>query len=196
MKTNPNSLSAAPSIAIAEGASTLVSLGSIWMMQHHPGPLNGLTNYVQDTLIYPGMARKTPPQSPEQEAALKASAHAHASLLVKGATMVTTGFAAHVPIQMALEGKFDRHGLKTAVFGKSVGLAISLGSIAVVNRVAPAALPALQNAIFPLVKPFLPKDDRGRDSRQAEEVAKLLILDLPSSAVAGLINYATTKHVR
>ncbi|PZP84790.1 MAG: hypothetical protein DI582_07770 [Azospirillum brasilense] len=196
MNPATNSLGPAPSIAIAEGASTLVSMGSIWLMQHHPGPLRGLTNYVQDTAIYPGMAKKTPPQNAEQEAALKAAAHTRASLLVKGATMVATGFAAHVPIQMALEGRFDRHGLKTAVFGKSAGLAISLGSIAVVNRVAPSALPALQNAIFPLVKPFLPKDERGRDSRQAEEVAKLLILDLPSSAVAGLINYATTKHAR
>jgi hypothetical protein len=196
MNPTKNSLGPAPSIAIAEGASTLVSMGSIWLMQHHPKALGGLTEYVQNTVIYPCMAKRTPPQTPEQEATLKSTAHARASLLVKGATMVGTGFAAHIPIQMALEGRFDRHGLKTAVFGKSAGLAISLGSIAVINRVVPSALPTLQNAIFPLVKPFLPQDDRGRDSRQAEEVAKLLILDLPSSAVAGLINYATTKHAR
>ena len=196
MKTNDHSSNLARSIAIAEGTSTAVSLGSIWAMQKYPQALAPLQGYLADTLIYPALARHTPPTSETQKTPLKKTASERASLLIKGATMIGVGFAAHVPIQMALEGRFDRAGLKSAAFGKSAGLGVSLGSILLLNQLAPKALPAVQQAIYPLVKPFLPKDERGRDSRQAEEVAKLLILDVPASVVAGLINYATHRRGR
>lgn len=177
-------------ILIAEVGSTLVSLGTLGLMEHNTGALRPLKEYLARTTIYPSLARKHPEQSPELS---MQQAKDKASLLIKGTGMIGVGFLSHLPIQMALEGRVTGEGLKHAAVGKAVGVSAALGSIVVVNKLAPNMLPALQNALYPLVKPFLPKDERGRDSRGAEEVAKLLILDIPSSIAAGLINYKWAK---
>lgn len=193
MTQKPNNSTPLKAIAIAEGSSSVVSMGALWAMGHRPAMLQPLNRYLADTVIFPQLEKQKHPQGDEARAQLYQQALDKASLLTKGAVMIGAGFAAHLPIQLALEGRFHPSELKRAAFGKGVGLAVSLGSIVLLNRVAPELLPAVQNAIFPLVKPFLPKDEKGRDSRQAEEIAKLLIVDVPSSVMAGLINYHWSK---
>lgn len=183
---NPHS--AAP-IALAEAGSTAVSLGAVWALENHRETIQPLQDYISRTVIYPSLAKHTPPADDAAKEKLQHEASNRASLIIKGAGMITAGFAAHIPLQLALEGKFRPTDFYRATLGKSIGLGTALGSIVVLNKVAPSAMPALQNAIFPLIKPLLPKDERGQDSRGAEEVAKLLILDVPSSVIAGLVNY-------
>ncbi len=190
-----NSHSIAP-IAIAEAGSTAVSLGAVWVMGHYPGTIKPLQDYVSRTVIYPSLAKHRPPSDDAAKEKLQQEASNRASLIIKGVGMIGSGFAAHLPLQLALEGKFTGTGFRTAATGKTIGVATALGSILLLNRIAPDAMPALQNAIFPLIKPLLPKDDRGRDSRGAEELAKLLIIDVPSSIVAGLINYHVGRSIR
>lgn len=173
-------------ILVAEAGSTLVSLGTLALMERQSGALQSLKHSLARTTIYPALARKHPDQDPQT---LMAKAENQASLAIKGTAMMGAGFLSHLPLQMAMEGRVTGEGLKHAAVGKGVGLGVALGSIMVVDKVAPTMLPVLQNAIYPLVKPLLPKDEKGRDSRGAEEVAKLLILDIPSSVAAGLINY-------
>ena len=180
-------------ILIAEAGSTFVSLGALGLMEHQASALKPLKEFLARTTIYPAMAKAHPEQD---QAALMKKAEDRASLAIKGVGMIGAGFVSHIPIQLAAEGKFSGEGMRHAAIGKGVGLAVSLGSIVAVNKIAPNLLPALQNALYPLVKPLLPKDDRGRDSRNAEEVAKLLILDIPSSIAAGLINYHWARKVR
>lgn len=189
MKPIAHSSTLTPILA-AEAASTAISLGALALMQHHAGALKPLKQYLARTTIYPTLARHNPH---EDQAQLMHKAEDEASLSIKAVGMVGAGFLSHLPIQMGMEGKLSGEGLRHAAIGKGVGLGAALGSIVVVNKVAPNMLPALQNALFPIVKPFLPKDEKGRDSRQAEEVAKLLILDIPSSIAAGLINYQWAK---
>lgn len=177
-------------ILAAEAGSTAVSLAALAVMERKPGTIQSLKEFLARTTIYPSLARKHPEQSPET---LQKQAEDKASLLVKGAVMIGAGFVSHLPIQMALEGRITGEGLQHAAVGKGVGVAVSLGSIMLIDKLAPRLLPSLQNALYPLVKPLLPKDERGRDSRGAEEVAKLLILDVPSSIAAGLINYKWAK---
>ena len=183
-------------IALAEVASTGVSLGALWAMEHDCDKLEPLKSYIARTIIYPSMAKHHPPEDEAAKEKLWQGAINHASLGIKAVGMIGAGFVAHIPLQLALEGKFHGSGFCTAAVGKSVGLSAALGSIVLLNRVAPNAMPALQNAIFPIIKPLLPKDERGRDSRGAEEVAKLLVLDMPSSIMAGLVNYYVGRKMR
>lgn len=177
-------------ILAAEAGSTAISLAALGLMERYPQSIQGLKQSLARSTIYPALARQHPEQSPEQ---LIEKAEQRASLIIKGVGMMGAGFVSHLPIQLALEGRLSGEALKHAAVGKAVGVTAALGSIVLVNKIAPNALPALQNAIYPLVKPLLPKDERGRDSRGAEEVAKLLILDIPSSIAAGLINYKWAK---
>lgn len=177
-------------ILAAEAGSTAVSLAALGFMERYPTSIRGLKEQLARTTIYPTLARKHPEQDPQT---LMDQAEQRASLLIKGTAMMGAGFLSHLPIQMAMEGRLSGEGLKHAAVGKGVGVGVALGSIMVVDKIAPNALPALQNAIYPLVKPLLPKDEKDRDSRNAEEIAKLLILDVPSSIAAGLINYKWAK---
>lgn len=185
-----NHHSALTPILAAEAGSTAVSLAALGFMERYPGSIRGLKQSLASSTIYPRLARQQPELSPEQA---MQKAEERASLIIKGTAMIGAGFVSHLPIQLALEGRLTGEAMKHAAMGKGFGVTAALGSIIVLNKVAPNALPALQNALYPLVKPFLPKDDKGRDSRQAEEVAKLLILDIPSSIAAGLINYQWAK---
>lgn len=180
-------------IAFAESASTAVSVGALMVMQRNPALIQPVRDWVTRSFVLPEVKREKPrlPEAEQQKLA-----NDRASLLVKGVGMVGAGFTAHIPIELALHGEFHAKGLKTVVFGKSAGLAGSLGSIFVIDKLAPNLLPSLQNALYPLVKPLLPKDERGRESRGAEEVAKLLIIDIPSSIAAGLINYNLARKGR
>lgn len=173
-------------ILIAEAGSTLVSLSVLGLMERNSSALKPLKEYLARTIIYPSVAKA---HSDQDQGTLMKKAEDQASLTIKGVGMIGAGFVSHIPIQLAVEGKFSAEGLRHAAVGKGVGLGVALGSIVVLNKIAPNMLPALQNAIYPLVKPLLSKDERGRDSKGAEEVAKLLILDIPSSIAAGLINY-------
>lgn len=177
-------------ILVAEAGSTLVSLAALGLMEHNKDTLAPLRERLARTTIYPSLARKHPEQDTQT---LMEKANQQASLTIKGVGMVGAGFLSHLPLQMAMEGRVTGEGLRHAAVGKGVGLGVALGSIVVINKITPSLLPALQNALYPLVKPLLPKDERGRDSRGAEEVAKLLILDIPSSIAAGLINYKWAK---
>jgi hypothetical protein len=191
MTTAKNS-SIAP-IAFAEGASTAVSMGALLVMEHHPRLIAPARDFVARHFIGPSLQRKHPADSPDT---IAKAAQQRASLLVKGAGMIAAGFIAHIPLQLAVEGSFHPSEVKQAVFGKTVGVAGSLGCIMLIDQLAPNALPALQKAIYPLVKPMLPKDHRGRETRGAEEIAKLLILDIPSSIAAGLLNYQMMRRGR
>lgn len=190
MKPLLNSSSSIAPIAFAEGGSTIVSMGALMLMERKPGLIAPLRDWLARTVIYPTLQKKDPLADSNT---LSQQATQRASLLVKGTGMIGAGFVSHLPIQLALEGEFHLSGLKTAAFGKTMGLAGSLGSIMVIDALAPSALPALQKAIYPMVKPLLPKDARGKESRGAEEIAKLLILDVPSSLVAGLLNYQLAR---
>jgi hypothetical protein len=193
MKPSLNSSSAIAPIAFAECGSTAVSMGALVLMERKPGLITPLRDWVARAIIYPHLQQRHPQgDSPT----LLKQATDQASLFVKGTVMMGAGFVSHVPIQLALEGAFHGEALKTAVFGKTVGLAGSLGSILVIEKLAPNALPALQNALYPLIKPLLPKDERGRESRGAQEVAKLLMIDVPSSVVAGVLNYQLARKGR
>lgn len=189
---NPHS--AAP-IALAEASSTAVSLGAVWAMERFPKSTEPLKDYLSRTVIYPDLAKHHAPSDETTQQKLQQEASNRASLIIKGAGMISAGFIAHIPLQLAIEGKFSRADFSRAAIGKSIGLGVALGSILTVNKIAPNAMPALQNAIYPLIKPLLPKDESGRDSRGAEEVAKLLILDVPSSVIAGLINYQISRKI-
>lgn len=177
-------------ILAAEAGSTAVSLGALAIIERNPKSIGGFKDYLARTALYPSIARKNPEQ--DAQASMQ-QAQQRASLLVKGTAMIGAGFLSHLPIQMAMEGRLSGEGLKHAAFGKGVGVVATLGSILLIDKLAPNLLPSLQNALYPLVKPLLPKDEKGRDSRNAEEVAKLLILDVPSSIAAGLINYKWSK---
>lgn len=181
-------------IAVAEGSSTLVSLGALWLMEKLDKPLDPLQHYLTRTLVYPQMAKGKPlPENPEIDLTYQ-KAFERASLIIKGTGMVGVGFASHIPIQLALEGKSDAKSLGVAVVGKGVGIGVSLGSIMLLNKFAPDVMPAIQNAIYPIIEPLLPKNSKDRKS--AEEVAKLIILDVPSSIIAGFINYAVAHKIR
>lgn len=193
MKPLFHSSSAAIPIAFAEGGSTAVSMGALMLMERKPSLIAPMRDWLARRVIYPSLQTKDPLTN---HTALMQQATDRASLLVKGTGMIGAGFVSHLPIQLALEGEFHLSGLKSAAFGKTLGVAGSLGSIMVIDHLAPSALPALQNAIYPLVKPLLPKDARGKETRGAEEIAKLLILDVPSSIATGLINYSMTRKVR
>lgn len=189
MSPSKNSSTLKP-ILVAEAGSTAVSFGALGLMERSASAWRPFKEYLARTTIYPTLARQHPEQAPEE---LKEKSEQKASLLIKGAGMIGAGFVSHLPLQMAFEGRVSREGLKHAAVGKGVGLGVSLGSIMVIDKIAPSLLPALQNAIYPLVKPLLPKDEKDRGSRNAEEIAKLLILDVPSSIAAGLINYKWAK---
>lgn len=177
-------------ILAAEAGSTAVSMGVLAAIERNPASIGGLKEYLARTTIYPSIARRHPEQDPQTS---MQQAEQRASLILKGTAMIGAGFLSHLPLQMAMEGRLSGEGLRHAAVGKGVGIAATLGSILVIDKLAPNLLPALQNAIYPLVKPLLPKGEKERDSRNAEEIAKLLILDVPSSIAAGLINYKWAK---
>lgn len=192
MDSRPHSKSRFLPIAIAEGGSTGVSLAALWALERNEGLLAPLQQQLSQALFYPDLRRRHQPSSPDQEAELQRRAMLRASVTLKGVAMIGTGFVAHLPIQLALEGKVDGVAFRQAAVGKGAGVAVALGSIIALNKFAPSAMASLQNALTPILKPFLPKD-RKSDSHSQDEVAKLLIVDLTSSAIAGLANYAITR---
>lgn len=193
MNSSTNSKKSILPIAIAEGGSTAVSMGALWVMERTEG-LHPIQNALAKYIIYPSLIKTAYPTPAEHQAAM-AQANEQASVLVKGAGMLGAGFAAHIPLQLALEKKVDAKGFRTAVLGKGVGVATSLGTIIMLGQVAPSFLPKLQETLAPIISPFLPKDSKD-DSRRNDEVAKLLILDLTSSAIAGLVNYGFSHKIR
>lgn len=184
-------------IAFAEGGSTVVSLGSIAVMEAMPKTMEPLYTWAAHHIIYPHLAKAHPPKTPQEEAGLRAYAHRRASLFVKAGAMIGTGFVAHIPMQLAMEKRLHAEGFRDAFVGKGTGLAVSLGSILVLNRVAPGAIPAMQKALAPIIAPFIPDaPDTKRDEARVRQIANLLILDMPSSVISGLANYFMSHRVR
>lgn len=181
-------------MVIAEGGSSAVSLGALWAMERAEGLFEPLQHHLARTVIYPSLAKGQPlPEQPETDPTYK-RAYERSSLIVKATGMNVAGLVAHIPLQMALEGKSDARSFGIMVAGKTLGIGVSLGSILALNKVAPSLMPSLEKAIMPIIAPLLPKDKEDR--KAAEEVARLLILDVPATAISLLVNYAVAHKMR
>ncbi len=188
---NPRSIIAP--IAVAEGASSLVSMGAVLAMAHCESAVSPARNFIARHFIYPMMAHKPAPADIDTSDPLFHKACDQATMLVKGGVMVGAGFASHIPIQLAMEGHCDAKSFRQVLMGKSAGLGVSLGSIFLVNSVMPQVLPAIQKAICPVLAPYLPQgSDHG--SSAAEETCHLMTVEIPSSIISGLVNYGITRR--
>lgn len=108
----------AASIAFAEAASSVVSIGAVIATMHKPELVAPIQHFVADRIVYPVMKAMNSEQLPED--ALREKANERGSLLTKGAVMVGTGFASHLPIQLAMNGGFHMKEFKQAALGKSI----------------------------------------------------------------------------
>ena len=188
---NPKSLIVP--IAVAEGASTLVSLGAVLAMARCGSVIDPVRDFVARHFIYPMTAHKFAPANIDTNDPLYEKARDQANILVKGGVMVGAGFASHVPIQLALEGHYDVKSFHQVAMGKSAGLGVALGSIVLLNTLAPKVLTALQKAVCPILAPYLPQGcDHG--CTYAKEACQLMTVEIPSSIISGLVNYAITRR--
>lgn len=174
-------------IAISEAASSCVSIGSVILMAHHDRQMEPLRNFLAERCFYPLMKRR-PKDLSDEEA--REQAHKHASAFLKGAIMIGTGFASHIPLQLALEKHCDATSFKRVVFGKTIGVSVALGGLGLLRSVAPEILPKAQAASAHVLRRFFP----GKSHQTLEEVCALLFLDIPSSLIAGLVNYYATSQ--
>ena len=191
--TDTNKVKIAP-LALAEAGSTAVTLGSLWAMERGESLFEPLQHYLTRTIVYPSMFKgKQVPDASEKDPTYQ-RAYERSSLIVKGVGMNVVGIAAHVPLQMALEGKTDAKSFGIMAAGKTLGVGVSLGSILTLNKIVPEFLPSLEKAMMPVIAPLLPKDKEDR--KAAEEVAKLLILDIPATAISLVVNYTVAHKMR
>jgi len=186
------------SIAVAEAVSSAASLGSVWLIGNHPGLIQPIKEFVAKQFIYPRMcqhaAEHPDPLTPEDPAELMKRAEQKASVLLKGIIMVGTTFATHIPTQMMLEGRHDAKEFKKVVLGKSLGLATAMGTLAVINAVKPGMVDNFENQMSD--KMFHCKEtDPSDNCEKHRELFKLMMIDLPSSVVAGLMNYQLTRRL-
>lgn len=175
-------------IAFAEAGSAVVSLGSLWVMEK----MDGIIEPIQHALARTISGKQTP-EKPQEDPQYQ-QAYNRASLIVKGTGMNLFGFATHIPMQLALEGKSDAKSFGIAASGKGVGIAFSIGSILLLNKFAPEAMQGVKDGVVNIISPMLPKDKKDR--KAAEEVTNLLILEVSSSVIAGLVNYAVARKLR
>lgn len=179
-------------IAIAEIASSAVSLGTIVVMSHTQESLRPMQEWIARHIVYPLSHRNeyTAPadDNPEFQKAL-----AQSSMLIKGGAMLGTGFLSHIPIQLALEGHFDPESIKHVVFGKAAGVATALGSIAVLNQAAPSVIPQVQSSLCPIIDRCMNTSDTKK-SNATREACQLLTVEIPSSVISGLMNYYITRR--
>ena len=180
-------------IVVAECASSAVSLGAVLAMQHYEYSLHPLRDFIAERYIYPVMANKAVHADIDKNDPLLDKARERATMLVKGGVMVAAGFASHIPIQLALEGQFDIQSFRQVFMGKGAGLGVALGSILILNSVVPALIPSIQKLLSPVLAPFMPQcGDHGYSA--AKVACQLMTVEVPSSVISGLVNYAITKH--
>ena len=179
-------------IAIAEVASSAVSLGTIVVMSHAQKSLRPMQEWIARHIVYP-LSHKSETAAPADDNPEFQKALAQSGMLMKGGAMLGTGFLSHIPIQLALEGHFDHESIKHVVFGKAAGVATALGSIAVLNQTAPGVIPQVQSSLCPIIDRCMQTDDTKK-SDATREACQLLTVEIPSSVISGLMNYYITKR--
>ena len=179
-------------IAIAEIASSAVSLGTVVVMSHAEESLRPMQEWIARHIVYPlsHQNETTPPSDNDPEFK---KAMAQSSMLMKGSAMLGTGFLSHVPIQLAMEGHFDPESIKHVVFGKAAGVGTALGSIAILNQAAPNVIPQVQSSLCPIIDRCMQTKDTKK-SDATREACQLLTVEIPSSVISGLMNYYITRR--
>jgi len=187
--------SLAVSIAAAESISSAASLGAVWFVGHNPQMIAPTKKFLTEHIIYPVMKSYSDSASSQNDSGdLLKKAEQKASLLLKGAIMVGSSFVAHVPTQMFLEGKYDLKELKKVVAGKSVGLAMAMASLAFIDYIKPGAIGKIEDGIGDSL--FHCHEAKSPEHCEADkELCKLMVIDIPSSAIAGLVNYQFAKRL-
>ena len=180
------------SIAFAETASSVVSIGAVIGVMHHPGLVAPLQAFVEKHIVKPILQHTESKDMPPD--ALDAKAHENASLLTKGGVMVATGFALHLPVQLAMNGGFHVQELKQAALGKTLGMTTAIAGMGMLNHGAPQVMQRAEHAVCNTMLPMLPKEEeKGRKSPM--EICKLALLEVPSSLVSGAINYRISRGI-
>ena len=188
-------LSLGKSIAIAETVSSAASLGAVWLVGRHPQMIAPAKQFVAEHVLYPIMSKQlTASSTQEEKDSLMKKAVDRASLFLKGIVMVSASFATHIPTQMALEGKCDLKEFKKVVLGKSIGLTAATGALALVNVMKPGVIGKVEDTIADTLSHCT--NTTSQDECAAnKELCKLMLIDIPSSLFAGLVNYQLTKRL-
>jgi len=159
---------------------------------HKPELVAPIQHFVADRIVYPVMKAANSESIPED--ALREKATARASLLTKGAVMVGTGFASHLPIQLAMNGGFHMKEFKQAALGKSIGMVSAIAGIGALDYVAPNVMKTAEKSICGTLTPLFPDEQGGGKKHNApKEICQLALIEIPSSVVSGLINYRISR---
>ena len=183
------------SIAVAELSSSVASLGSVWLVGRNPQIIKPAKQFLAKHIFYPAMAGNTPPECEQSKIdELIKKAEQKASVFLKGIIMVGASFASHIPVQMAMEGRHDMQEFKKVVIGKSVGIGGALGALSLINYLNPGSIERVEDAIGSSL--FHCHQGKSEEACEADkELTKLMVIDVPSSIIAGLINYQLTKRL-
>jgi len=196
--SKPHSLGS--SIAIAEIVSSGASLGAVWLLGKHEHAIDPVRDYVATHIVYPcehcmdsGSSSKSP-HTGKYDPEMMKKAKERATLLVKGAIMLGTGFAAHLPTQMAMEGKYDVKEFKKVITGKSLGVGATLATLWLAEKAKPGLITDVEDKLkHAMGKPDCPPGEQSDACRRQDDFCKLIVLDLPSSVLSGLVNYCFAR---
>lgn len=187
------------SIAVAEGVSTLGELGAVWLLGKNEHLIEPARNFVARHIVYPcehclGEEGSKEPHAGKYDPELMKKANKRATLLVKGTIMTAAGFATHLPIQMAMEGRYDVKELKKVAMGKGLGMGTTLVALWLAEKVHPGIIDKMDEKIkHVLGKPDCKHGEEKAAGRTQDDFCKLLVLDIPTSVVSGLVNYFFTR---
>lgn len=187
------------SIAIAEGVSSAASLGAVWLLGKNEHLIDPARDFVARHIIYPcekcmGMENAKTPHTGKYDPQLMENAKQRASLLLKGAFMLTAGFATHVPTQMLMEGRTDMSEFKKVVTGKGLGVGATLVSLWLAEKARPGIIEEMEGKLKKAMgKPDCKPGQEGEACRRQDDFCKLLVLDIPSSVMSGLVNYCFAR---
>jgi len=187
------------SIAVAEGVSTAAEVGAVWLLGENDHLIEPVRDFVAKRIIYPcercmGEDTSKTPHQGKYDPELLEKARKRASLLVKGTIMMAAGFATHVPTQMAMEGRFDAREIKKVVMGKGLGVGATLVSLWLAEKARPGIVGEAEDKLKKVLgRPECPPGEKGEACRRQDDFCKLLVLDIPSSVMSGLVNYCFTR---
>jgi hypothetical protein len=187
------------SIAAAESISSVISLGAVWLVGKNPQMIAPAKEFLASHIFYPVMAKRASHASDQADPEnIMEKAERKASVLLKGMVMVGTSFASHLPIQMLLEGQYDIKELRKVVLGKSLGLATAMGTLMLINHIKPGTIGQIEDRLCKDL--FDCNENTSKEAceakKETKEMCKLMMVDIPSSIIAGVVNYQLTKRLR